>query len=1218
MNCAGAPPPRPETVVPVFKEIFRFELRQQLRSPFYWVISLAFGALAFSAATSDHVRIGGGIGNTHRNAPYVVVEMLADFTIFSMFLVTVFVAGAALRDFEAGTAELLFATPLSRKAYLGGRFAAGYLAAAGIFVFVAFGLLIGALMPWVDPARLGPTSAWAYGYGFAVMVLPGVFFISALLFLLATVTRSMLGAYIGVIGFFVLWMVAVTVTGTSPDRLTLGALIDPFGIGAFEVATRYWTAADRNTRLPEVAGLLLGNRVLWSAIGALLLWAAFACFRPDREGLRLWRRRARGAAAPADPADRDAAVAQSGAAPAPAVILRTDAAARWTQFLWLARFETRAVLLAVAFLVMLAFGLTNLGADLAFSNEMFGTKVYPVTHLMIESMDGSYNFLLVIIVAFYAGELVWRERAARISDVTDAFPLSDWIPPAAKLTALAAVIVIFLTAGSVESALYQLIRGYHHIEPGLYAANIALTALKFLLFAALALFLQVIANNKFRGYLLVVLFLISRIVLKQLNFEHHLYDFGSAPETPYSDMNGYGHFLAGHLWFSAYWACLAAALLVLAALYWARGTAQGWRERTRIARARLGAPSQVTLALSLLAFVSLGAWIFYNTNVLNRYVPEDLAKERKADYEKLYRRYKDLPQPRIVDERADVEIYPAERRVEVRGHYRLVNRDNAPIRDLHVLLPVEIELVAVQFPAHDLVSDDRVHGYSIYRLATPLAPGASMDFDFTLRYRSLGFRNKPEDTRVVENGTFFDNLWFPHFGYSENGQLDDRNDRRHYGLGPVPRMAKIDDQAARRNSLIGNDSDWVTFETTISTAPDQVALAPGYLEKEWTANGRRYFHYRMDRPTLNFFSFQSARYAVRRDRWQDVALEVYYDPQHEYNVARMVDAMKKSLAHFSAVYSPFQFRQMRILEFPDYDKFAQSFANTVPFAESIGFIADLRDPNDIDYVFYVTAHEVAHQWWAHQVIGAKVQGVTMLDETFAQYSALMVQEHEYGSPKMRRFLKYELDRYLTGRSGEVVEEMPLALVENQPYIHYRKGSLVMYALKDYLGEDLVDRTLQRFDHQFAFAPPPYPTTDDFLADLTAEAPPDSAPLIDDLFHRITLFDNRIVEATATRRADGRYDVHLRVHAAKLYADGTGKETPAHVTIPMDIGVFARGADGTESTEKVLYLTKHSLPDGDSSLTVTVDGEPYQAGIDPYNKLIDRVPDDNRMKVTIEN
>jgi hypothetical protein len=30
---------------------------------------------------------------------------------------------------------------------------------------------------------------------------------------------------------------------------------------------------------------------------------------------------------------------------------------------------------------------------------------------------------------------------------------------------------------------------------------------------------------------------------------------------------------------------------------------------------------------------------------------------------------------------------------------------------------------------------------------------------------------------------------------------------------------------------------------------------------------------------------------------------------------------------------------------------------------------------------------------------------------------------------MRRFLKYELDAYLSGRGGELIEELPLKLVE---------------------------------------------------------------------------------------------------------------------------------------------------------------------------------------------
>src|ERR1700710_1394796 len=103
----------------MFLEILRFELRQQFKSPLFWLIAGAFAAVAFAAAGSDHIQIGGGIGNTHRNAPYVIIEMLTAFTLLGMFLIPLFVGGAALRDFDAGCAELFFATPLPRGAYLG-------------------------------------------------------------------------------------------------------------------------------------------------------------------------------------------------------------------------------------------------------------------------------------------------------------------------------------------------------------------------------------------------------------------------------------------------------------------------------------------------------------------------------------------------------------------------------------------------------------------------------------------------------------------------------------------------------------------------------------------------------------------------------------------------------------------------------------------------------------------------------------------------------------------------------------------------------------------------------------------------------------------------------------------------------------------------------------------------------------------------------------------
>ncbi|HEX8777194.1 MAG TPA: M1 family aminopeptidase, partial [Rhodanobacter sp.] len=369
-------------------------------------------------------------------------------------------------------------------------------------------------------------------------------------------------------------------------------------------------------------------------------------------------------------------------------------------------------------------------------------------------------------------------------------------------------------------------------------------------------------------------------------------------------------------------------------------------------------------------------------------------------------------------------------------------------------------------------------------------------------------------------------------------------------------------------------------------------------------------------PMLNFFSYLSARYAVKSVEWKGVAISVYYDPAHAWNVDRMIESAKDALDYCDSHYTPYQFGQLRILEFPGYASFAQSFANTIPYSESIGFIADLRDRSRIDYVYYVTAHEVAHQWWAHRVIGANMQGSTMLSESLAQYSALMVMKRRYGAGQMRRFLKYELDKYLAGRATDKVAEEPLAKVENEQYIHYDKGSLIFYALQDYVGEDRLDAILKQFLVDKGFQQPPYTTSKEFMDALSAALGPKWQPLLDDFFWKITLFDDRMLDATAKKLPDGRYEVTMKVHAGMAWADGTGKETKVTPNIPIAVGVFAASpGDGRDG--KPLYLEKRVPPDGDSTITVTVDGKPAIAGIDPYNELIDKVPDDNRKAVTLQ-
>jgi hypothetical protein len=368
----------------------------------------------------------------------------------------------------------------------------------------------------------------------------------------------------------------------------------------------------------------------------------------------------------------------------------------------------------------------------------------------------------------------------------------------------------------------------------------------------------------------------------------------------------------------------------------------------------------------------------------------------------------------------------------------------------------------------------------------------------------------------------------------------------------------------------------------------------------------------MDAPILDFYAFLSADYTVARDRWNDVAIEVYHHAPHDMNVPRMIEAVKASLDYFTASFSPYQHRQVRIVEFPRYATFAQSFPNTIPYSESIGFIADLRDEDAIDYVFYVTAHEVAHQWWAHQVIGAETQGSTMLSETLSQYSALMVMEKEYGRAKMKKFLAYELDRYLRGRGSEREREMPLSLVENQAYIHYYKGSLVFYALREVMGEDVLNGVLRQYVADVAFQEPPFTTSLELVERIRAAMPERFAYLVEDLLETITLYDNRAIAATAVPLGGDRWRVDLVVESHKLRADGEGAEAEIPMRDWLQIGVM-----GEDEDAEPLYLEWHEISGPRTELSLEVSGRPAKAGIDPRVLFVDREPDDNVRRVEVQ-
>ena len=1194
----------------MFMDFFLFELKLRLKSISTYIYFLLAALLPFfSVAARDFGPIGSG--KVLLNSPYAVLLITTQVMFFGSILLAAIFGPAILRDFHGDTYQLIFTKPITKFGYLGGRWAGSIVTAIFVFSGIVFGTALGTLMPWADKLRIAPNDFAMYLRIYGSMGIVQIFFLGSVFFCVAALTRNILVVYLQGVALFALYLIELVSVITS-NRLerTWASIADPFGIILVQSLTRYWTVAERNSLVPHLTGVFLYNRLVWAGVGALALAAVFALFPMSAEVLGSKRSSKKAEEARADE-DSEKIRPRRLAAALPRVTQKFGASTTWKQLLSMTRMRFFNIVWEIPFwaigLVMLVFVLIS--GHFAGNNN--GVEVWPVTYLMVSVVSGQSGLFLLIIGALYAGEVIWRERDVRFEQIHDALPLSDWSDFVSRFLALSLVETLLASIVLVCGVVLQAFSGYYRFELLHYAKEIYLIYLpQMLMIVLLALFLQTVLGNKFVAHALLVGFILLIPILYAWGIQNRLYMYGEITPYTYSDMNGYGHFVKALFWITSYWLCVGALLGVLAIAFARRGTEQSFAARWKKAGPRMKRLIPSTAVFLVLAGTS-GAVFFYNTHVLNRFLTAKQSRHRTAEYERLYKKYERLPQPKVTGVDVAVDIYPDRRSFAATGSYLLLNHSDKPIDEVHITDSRE-SLMDVKFDrGFKQVLDDKEQFYSIYKLDKPLEPNETMKMNFRVGYTSRGFKDGNERPEFAYNGTFFDRDYFPFIGYNQGNEIDDPVRRREEKLPPLEEMAPPGDPYYSNINLFTSDSEWVTFHAIVSTSPDQIAIAPGYLKREWMENGRRFFEYSMGDTRVNdFFSFLSGRFRVKRDQWKNVKLEIYYQPGHEFNLDKMMDATKTGLDYYDKNFGPYQFNVFRVLEFPRYRQFAQSFPNTVPFSEDIGFIERMKKPDDIDLLYFVTAHELAHQWWGHQLIGSQTQGSNMMSESLAEYSALTVMSKKYGEDMLRKDLRYELDRYLRGRAGETRHEPPLVLVQREPYVWYQKGALVMFALADYIGEDKVNLALRNFLEKNRYATGPFPDTRGFVAALREQTPPELQYVITDMFESIVLYENRAISATYVETPDKKYKVTLKVSSQKKKADGSGNETPMTIHDLIDIGVFS----GTKEHLKRLNLHKEWITQEKSSFEFVVNEKPTFAGIDPYNKLIDRDPGDNLIEV----
>lgn len=1118
---------------------------------------------------------------------------------------------AAARDVQTGMFPLSYTTPVSKLHYLGGRFLAAFSINALLALLLPLGTLLSFYLPGLNAGELLHFRPWAYGSVYLLIALPNVCIATALQFAFAAMRRNVMASYMASLLLAIIAQVVAIAIAKLFSNWDLVKLLDPVGVsGIVGNELQTWAATEKNTRLVGVEGMFLWNRLLWLSIAAVASYLTYHRFHfahPEatKSRGRIKKQQNTPILPPVAPITNSATTIKVPQGRGKANRLRQVTSIAWVSIIQIAR--NPAGILPVAAIAL---------ASVVFASRImtqFGIPLLPTTQQVIGYLTapvGAINTawgIMPLLILYFAGELVWRERDARISDIADATPVSDWVLFSGKYLGLASIIALWMLILMAAGIGMQLNMGYHQLEPGLYLQVLfGFQLADYLLFGLLAIAMHVVTQQKLTGHHLLFLVFLFIALPGAIGVEHPMLIFGKDPGWTYSDMRGFGHVLGTWLWFKTYWLAWAVLLAVAASLLWPRGKETGWKYRLWIAQRRFSNNTVWVAAIGAVLLFVTGSFIFYNTNVLNDFQTSADINSLKAQYEKRYGKYRNILQPQQTATKLHVEIYPKLQQVAIRGVYTLVNKHVVTIDSIHVAGVPGIALNHLVFNRHATkVHTDEPLGYHIFSLQQPLLPGDSLQLQFEVHYRQEGFRHTTAPTLVLENGTSFSNYdLLPSIGYQHQRELKDEVLRKKHQMAARPGIPSLYDKEARKRPFIADQS---SFEAIIGTKNNEIAVAPGVLQKTWTSGNRHYFHYKTDAPIGGEYLILSAGYRVQESRWKDVAIRVYYHPGHAQNVGRMLQSVKASLAYFTSQFGPYPYKHFTLAERPGPGGGASADASMVNYGEQYALLQPDISSNGFDLPNYILAHEVAHQWWGlARLTPANVAGAGVLIEGLAVYSGMQVLEHTHGAAHLRRYIAYLHSDYAMPRSLAT----PTLLEANEPFLYYRKGGLALYALSKYVGKEKVNGALRSLLQKKGSGTLPLPTTLDLYHELKTITPDSLHYLLYDLFEANTYWRLKTKQLTATQIKGGRWEVTLQLQAQKLVVDPTGAEKEAPMNDLLEIGLYEEG----KNLDEPLYLKLHRIRNGEQTIKLTVPRKPALGGIDPNFLLIDLRQDDNLVQV----
>ena len=1203
----------------MFWKVLSFELKYWKTRVYTYVFALIIFLLTLLSFSLEGISLGGDANFI--NSPYSIMIWYYVLSLILPVFINSFVSSGVTRDFENKFDQILYSLPIHRTEILLGRFVGGLIVIFLIFFTVPLAELIAHYLPWTDKELIGPWRLDAHLHSLFTMVLPNLIIIGSILFLIANWTRSINSSFLGAIAVLVIFN-SISGLNDKIDNKTIAALSDPFGFMPILYYTKKWSVYEKNYFLFPLDWKYFLNRILWLS-GAVVLWIlALRIHKLSKAKVKEIKDESQ-RIKPKFTSAIDTKVAKDFSA---RYFLKNIHFQGTLDFLHIVKSPAFIVTIGLILMILAMRFIGMVQTDSGLSDRLASTST---TLDILEVVTKMINYAII----FFSGMLIWKERDAKMNDIYDALPVKTYTIFLGKLCSIIYLVLVYSTILLVIGVCYQLVRGVYDIDWAHYFMELYVVNLFYsITLAILSMFFQVIINNKFVAYFASAIVIFAEPFLFQwLELNNNMIGISpSLPRIVHSNFYGYGMYMTSLIGFIVYWLLIYSVLAFITYWLFVRGRNTKWNERWLELRRRFKS-SWAIFILFVAATIGYAGFMYYQTQIIHLYFGQKESLKRKAYYEKKFRYLKNHPMPKAMKVEYKIDLRPSERAYSVNGKMWMVNKEDTSIQNIYINnnlnYPFKINIQGAKLSAED---KEGIVNFQTYALASPLQKGDSLLFEWEYNEINKGIENEVANARLVGNGSFLDYGSFtPNLGYDPSMEISSKSKREKYGL---PTKADFKPTLVREcthqcmNDYLGGMADWVTIHTEISTDGDQMAIAPGKMIKSWKQNGKNYFEYDLSQPSKFFFSVVSGKYEILKDSSHGVQCEVYYIPQHAHNTRVMMNALKKSIAYYSQSFGPYRHPVARIIEFPRFSSFAQAFPGTMPYSEAIGFTANIvNNPEDINEVFHIVAHEMAHQWWAHQVVGADMQGSEMLSESISEYASLKLLEKEYGLDMASKFLKEANNSYVFSRAFESKKESSLKTVDGQGYIYYQKGSLVLYAIQQLLGEEKINLALSHLIKNYGYKEPPYPNSYALLDEIYLLTPDSLKSQFKAGLEDIVIFESDIKTANVEQLANKKYETTIQFELIKRAADPNAKEVKKIKDIKLgkseevairdyfDLAVY-QNAEDKSRYGKLISKQRFFINEKENSIKLISDKKPDKIVIDPYFLHIHKDPEDNIKKL----